>query len=74
MHAAPFWLRLSALLAAIGLVALGAAGFGCWLLLVLADPAPVPALLTALAGGGLWTLLASLFLFLFGREGRRQPD
>ncbi len=55
------WLFLSAILASLGLIALGGAGFGAWLLAVLDGATVVEALLTAMAGFGLWSLLATWF-------------
>ena len=54
------WLLWCAILASLGLIALGGAGFGIWLLAVLDGATVVEALLTAMAGFGLWSLLGDL--------------
>ncbi|MCY4617729.1 MAG: hypothetical protein OXD50_04125 [Chloroflexi bacterium] len=50
-----------AILAGLGLIALGGAGFGAWLLAVLDGATVVAALLTAMAGFGFWSLVAAWF-------------
>ena len=55
------WVLLCAILARLGLIALGGAGFGVWLLAVLDGATVVEALLTAMAGFGLWSLLVTWF-------------
>lgn len=47
--------------AALGLISFGGASFGVWLILVLDGASAVDALLTAMAGFGLWSLLATGF-------------
>ena len=59
------WLLWCAILASLGLIALGGAGFGVWLLAVLDGASVVEALLTAMTGFGLWSLLATWFGFTF---------
>ena len=55
------WLLWCAILGSLGLIALGGAGFGVWLLAVLDGATVVEALLTAMAGFGLWALLVTWF-------------
>ena len=64
------WWRAVGAMAALGLLALGGAGFGVWLLVVLAGASAVEALLSALAGFGIWTLLASAFVLALRRGAR----
>lgn len=45
----------------LGLIALGGAGFAAWLLMMLDDGTAIAGLLTALAGFGIWSLLAAGF-------------
>lgn len=64
------WQRAIALMTALGLLALGGAGFGVWLLLVLDGASVVGALLSALAGFGVWTLIATGFVLALIRASR----
>ena len=59
--------------AGLGLIALGGAGFAAWLLIMLDDGTPIAGLLTALAGFGIWSLLAAGFGLALWRAWNDAP-
>ena len=53
--------------AVLGLLSLGGAGFGLWLVILIEDASAIGLLLTAMAGFGVWSLLAAGFGLAFWR-------
>ena len=65
------WLMTCSAVATLGLIALGGAGFGVWLIGVLDGASAIDALLVALFGFGLWSLIAAGFGLAILRLWRR---